>query len=982
MQPTSREIEEVVVEVNTGFFTVPKERSTGSYVHIDGELLNRSVGSNILDRLDGVTKGAIFNTADMGKTRLRNQASIGIRGISTINGNAEPLIILDNFPYEGDIDDINPDDIESVTVLQDAAAASIWGARAGNGVIVLTSKMGKAGQPMRIQWRNDASISAKPDLYYTPTIPMGEWIGIEKFQFDNNLWNGVINQRYTYITPVVDILLSHREGKMNDTERDAALARLAGQDVREDLSRYVYRNSSLLRSALSLQGGQERMRYYLSTGIDRNNGQLHRQGSTRYTVNSRNTFELWKDRLSMDASVSLTDIRSSSGGNVYYPTLYSRLADDDGNHLSVGGGRLYRQRYIDTVGEGLLLDWNMRPLDEIGLTTVSSAATAYQLQTGMDFKIAKGLTFTGAYRYMSRVDNAEIYTDPGSFDVRSNINLFSRIDYSTGAVTSAVPDGGTFRETSYRKASHHARGQLSYDRQWGIHRISALGGMEINQLKGRDAYSALWLGYDPDTESYTPVDYTALYRIITTGGNSRIGGSPTNPYRLHTVDRSRLYFGNAAYHFDQRYGATFSIRKDEANIFGAEANMRGKPFWSLGGLWHIHNEKFFSLSFLDKLSLRVTTGAMGNVSTASAYITSTVASGTNIHSGEIYQTISTPPNPSLSWEKVQMSNFGLDFGFFGNRLSGSIEHYRKQSTGLLSSAPIHPSSGVSTLYGNWSSLSARGWDLTVQSKNLQGKLSWRTDMLLSSAADEITQYKLKPSNDRDYMTSTLGLGYYPIEGRPLYSLFSFESAGLDAMGDPQGYVDGMLSKDYVAIYTQTPLADFVYHGRATPSMFGSLRNTFAYGGIELSFNIFYKLGYHFRREALSSSVIYSRANYNTAIFQPDYTYRWQQTGDELHTDVPRLQFPLDNNRESFYQFSETLVEKGDHIRLRDIRLSHAVEPRHFMKGVRRIEAYFFATNLGILWRANRYGIDPDTVPGLSLSFPTPSSYSLGVTLNF
>ena len=982
MRPTAREIEEVVVEVNTGYFSVPKERATGSYAHIDGTLLNRSIGSNILDRLDGVTKGAIFNTADMGKTRLRNQASIGIRGISTINGNAEPLIILDNFPYEGDIDDLNPDDIESVTVLQDAAAASIWGARAGNGVIVLTSKTGKLRQPMRIQWRNDASVSAKPDLYYTPTIPMAEWVGIEKFQFDNNLWNGIINQRYTYITPVVDVLLSHRDGDLSDTERDEALARLAGQDVRKDLSRYVYRHSSLLRSALSLQGGQERMRYYLSTGIDRNNGQLHRQGSTRYTINSRNTFELWKDRLSLDASVSLTDTRSSSGGNVYYPTLYSRLADDDGNHLSVGGGRLYRQRYIDTVGGGLLLDWNMRPLDEVDLTTVSTAATAYQLQSGLDFHIANGLKFTGAYRYMSRAEHAEIYADPEAFDVRNNINLFSRIDYTTGAVTSAVPDGGTFREVSYRKASHHARGQLSFDRQWGVHHVSALAGAEINQLKGQDAYSALWLGYDPDTESYTPVDYTALHRIITTGGNSRISGSPANPYRLHTIDRTRLYFGNAAYHYDQRYGVTFSIRKDEANIFGAEANMRGKPFWSVGGLWHVHHEKFFDLSFVDKLSLRATTGAMGNVSTASAYTTSTVASTPYVYSGNVYQSISTPPNPSLSWEKIRMSNFGIDFAFFGNRLSGSIEHYRKKSTDLLSSAPIHPSSGVSTLYGNWSSLSAKGWDLVLHSKNLRGKLDWHTDILLSTVKDEVTDYKLKPSNERDYMTSNLGLGYYPIEGKPLYSLFSLRSAGLDANGDPQGYLDGEVSKEYNLLYNSTKLSDFVYHGRATPSVFGSVRNTFAYRNVELSFNIAYRFGYYFRRSGLSSSAVYAASNYSTGIFQADYDNRWQKEGDEGHTRVPRLQFPLNANRESFYQYTEDLIEKGDHIRLRDLRLAYHLLPKTQMGGIKKVEVYFFASNLGILWRANKHHIDPDMIPNQSLIFPTPGNYAAGLTLNF
>ncbi|MBL1411593.1 TonB-dependent receptor plug domain-containing protein, partial [Sphingobacterium faecale] len=195
LERDTKQIDTVAIVAETGYFKVPEERATGSFVHIDNKLLSRTVGSNILERLNGVTRGLIFNNNQVGATTFAsNRPSMSIRGISTLFANAEPLIILDNFPFEGDINTINPEDIESITVLQDAAASSIWGARAGNGVIVLTSKKGRFEQPLKVSVRTDMSISEKPNLYYNPTIPMNEVIDIERFLYGEGAWDGTINQ--------------------------------------------------------------------------------------------------------------------------------------------------------------------------------------------------------------------------------------------------------------------------------------------------------------------------------------------------------------------------------------------------------------------------------------------------------------------------------------------------------------------------------------------------------------------------------------------------------------------------------------------------------------------------------------------------------------------------------------------------------------------------------------------------------------------
>ena len=263
---TVRTIEEVSI-IETGYFRVPQERATGSFVHIDQELLSRTVGSNILDRLEGVTRGLIFNQSNMGATVFAsNSPSMSIRGISTLHANGEPLIILDNFPYEGNINSINPEDIESVTVLQDAAAASIWGARAGNGVIVLTSKSGRYEQPLKVSLRTDRSISEKPDLYYNPSIPISEYIEIERYLYEQGAWNGRINQVHSYITPTIEALLAHRNGHISESEMEARIAQLKTRDVRRDLNKYVYRPTGLYKAALNFKGGSKQHNYYLSAG--------------------------------------------------------------------------------------------------------------------------------------------------------------------------------------------------------------------------------------------------------------------------------------------------------------------------------------------------------------------------------------------------------------------------------------------------------------------------------------------------------------------------------------------------------------------------------------------------------------------------------------------------------------------------------------------------------------------------------------------
>ncbi|NGM90514.1 hypothetical protein G5B35_24755, partial [Parapusillimonas sp. SGNA-6] len=386
-----------------------------------------------------------------------------------------------------------------------------------------------------------------------------------------------------------------------------------------------------------------------------------------------------------------------------YNVLYDRLADDQGNPLSIGGWNRFRQSYIDTAGNGLLKDWNYRPLQELGMNTFRNDDLSYQVNTTLRVRPFDWLTLSVRYRYAAGNGNLYSVWSEEAFQMRNMFNQFSTIDRMTNIVTTAIPSGGQLNTTRHASDHHNARIQADLNHSWGRHKMAVLGGAEVNSLSGLSEIDATRLGYQSGTETFTPIDLTGRYPQYHLSSLGTLSVAPIQPTRDRSVNRNVLLFGNASYTYSDRYTATISVRKDEANIFGVEANRRGKPFWSSGLLWHIHEEDFARVPWLQRLSLRGTHGMMGNVSTASAYLTSMGAFTPYFYTDRVYQSISTPPNPMLSWEKVQMTNVAVDFALWQGGLSGSVERYFRKSTDLLSYNPMAPSSGVSQLYGNWSS---------------------------------------------------------------------------------------------------------------------------------------------------------------------------------------------------------------------------------------------------------------------------------------
>lgn len=967
LEPKDNNLKEVEI-VSTGYQNIPKERATGSFTLVDNKLLNRAVSPDLLSRLKGVTNGLLIDG------QSGNPAGISIRGRSTIFSDTTPLIVLDNFPYSGDLSTLNPNDIENVTLLKDAAAASIWGVRAGNGVLVITTKKGKLNQKPSVNFNSNITIGGKPDLFYQQQLSSSEFVDLEQFLFNKGAYNAALRNNYATISPVVVILQKLKLNQLTQEQTNNLLDGYRKIDVRDQQSQYYYRKSLQQQYHMDLSGGGTNQTYYLSAGFDQNLPTAVNLSNSRFTLKASTTHKFLDDKLKFSTDITFSNTKTeNTNTRGYVPYLpYEQIADANGNPLATLTGNGLRALYTDTAGNGNLLDWKYRPLDELRnkYNTYTSRLTDYRMELGLSYKILSPLSISANYQfYRSNTDGENTY-DQDSFYARNMVNTYTRINSGTGEVARPVPKGDIYTPSYASTHSNFGRIQLNFDQTFmDKHQVSAIAGYEIRAEDYK--YNSVTLyGYNPETATNTQIDFLTVFPFYYGYQSSAIG---KNTYQEGTTDRYRSYYANASYTYDGRYIVSGSYRKDESNLFGVKANQKGVPLWSAGIAWNLHKESFFDLNWLSMLKLRTTYGYNGNVNrSVSACLTAQPGFYANAYDTN-FSNIINPPNDALKWERIENLNFGLDFSSKTNRISGSLEYYVKKGMDLIGSSPIAPQTGVSLFTGNTADTKTKGIDLQVNSKNLDRAFKWSSSFILNYVKDKITDYKTDPGTNSNIISPILST-LTPLKGYPINAVFGFKWAGLDNQGNPVGYVNGEKSTDYTRILNSNDPNELEFFGSAMPTVFGGLRNTFSYKFIELSFNISYKLGYYFRKPSLVNQYL-NGGQYKL----PDYDRRWQKPGDELTTTVPSMIYPANFNRDNFYSASAVQVLKGDQIRLQDIQLNFNFGKAEFKRlPFSNLNVYLYANNLGLLWKANHDGIDPDFTTG----YPTPRSIALGVKASF
>lgn len=947
---------------STGFQTLSKERATGSFVAIDNELVNRRVSTNILDRLEDITSGLIFNRA--GAT----SDPISIRGRSTIFANAQPLIVIDNFPYDGPLENINPNDVESMTVLRDAAAASIWGARAGNGVIVITTKSGKQNQKQRISFNINTNIIESPDLFYEPIMSGSELVDVHSLLFSRGVFaNNELSPFRFPLPPAVETLIAARDGIISEEQKLMELDAFRANDSRRDLEKYFYRPAVNQQYALNFTGGSINHGYAFSVGYDNNREPIVGNHNDRLTLNSRNNWKLFSEKLSVDLGIYYTQTGSFKTTDPPGPlesVIYERLSDGSGMPLPIVRG--YSTRFVNSLDDRLL-DWRYFPLEEIGALDHRNSFRDIRLNAGLSYKINEDLKIEALHQFWQGVRTLEEHSPINTYFTRNLINLFTQT-LEDGGLLNAVPVGDILQWGLSQSKSHNFRSQIHYNKSINDHEITALGGFEIKDWV-TEARATRFYGYNRDLGTNLPVDFANLYRnfhfpLLQT----RI---PSGESSTGTTERFVSYYMNAAYHFKRKYGISASARRDASNLFGVETNQKAVPLWSVGGSWILSEERFFSSSIIDFLKFRTTYGYNGNVDRTVSSLTTALffGGGANRLTGLPFAQVSNPPNPNLRWERIAITNLGLDFAAFSDKIFGNIEYYRKRGSDLIGVRPFPSSSGVSTFRGNFAGTKTTGIDLVLNSLNINTpNFSWNTTFLYSWINEKVTSYD-QESPVLTYMSLADGSGpATPLMGRPLFSVYSFPWGGLDpSTGQPMGILNGEPSTDYGAIISSTSPENMIFHGSARPTHFGAVRNDLNYKGFSLSVNVAFRLGYYFRNRSVDYNELL-----NGRITHADFSERWQGPGDELITYVPAFPDGLNPNRDNIYRFSSIHVERGDHFRLQDIRFSYSWPVfQNKSVSIKNAEVYAYANNLGIIWKATKAEIDPDfpfTRPLRSIAF--------------
>lgn len=982
-------LDEVVI---TGYQTLKKERAAGSFAKPKLEVVeNRTNSMNVLDRLDGLVPGLTINKAP-------GAESVLIRGLSSINATRSPLYVVDGMQMN-DISSINPLDIEDITVLKDAMASSIWGSRASNGVIVITTKRGKVGEKIRVTYDTFTNMQGKPDLGYLPGLSSKQFIETAKEIFDPVTYPA--SEAYAYanlssdgVAPHEDILYNQYLGNITDAQANAMLNNLASINNLKQISDLWYRNAYLMNHTLSLSGGSNAYSFYGSFSYTDTHSNRPGEKNNTYKVNLRQDLNLNKNihlYLITDLNKNNTEAkRNINIGNRFYP--YQLFRDGAGNNISIP----YMQYFSEQTRQdyeaisGINLDYN--PLDEFNYGYTKGDALLARITGGLTLDLLPGLKFEGVYGYIKGNTKTKTYDDAKSYLVRSEAIQFTVADGSGDPVYYLPTTGGKYSIDNLNTSNWVVRNQLTYEKNFmDKHLLTLLLGQEAQEQLTTTNGSTV-RGYNEDLQTYSALDYATLGTIglINPVVPNTVGVSIlNNDFFSESESRTRFtsYYANLAYTYDKKYSVNGSWRIDRSNLFGLDKSAQAKPVWSLGLKWLVSNEGFMeNSSWIDHMALRATYGITGNApapGTASSYDIVKADNAAYWPNG-VGSIIASPANAKLTWESSKTLNAGLDFSLLNNKLSGSIDVYTKKTTDLIGRFKTNIFTGYASTIGNFGDMENKGIELGLTSVNIQNKnFSWASRFVLSYNKNKIT----KLDTQIPVTTGNQKIGYQFLPGYSAFAVFAYKYAGLDDTGDPQIVLaDGSITKAPNATLAE----DVVYKGTTQPVWNGGFTNTLQYKGFVLSANIVYSLGHVMRRPVntfYTGRLTHSNVSYFNTYWggnvSAEFYDRWKNPGDENITDIPSYEpnSALSRSRRDvgYYINGDLNVVSASSIKLRDITLSYSL-PESVLNQIKADEITLRLQMSNImLWKANKYGIDPEFIG----SMPTnQNSVALGLRVAF
>ncbi|SMC86897.1 SusC/RagA family TonB-linked outer membrane protein [Pedobacter africanus] len=950
--PFNQMLENVVV--STGYQSLPRERAAGSFGVIKQATLDKRSNVNILSYLEGQVPGLL--TGADGRITIRGQSTL-------VNANKDPLIVLDGFPIERSVESINPNDVESITVLKDASAASIWGVRAANGVIVIQTKRGQSAvKPLDISFSSTLSLTQTSDLAKLPYASTASFIELEKYKVDNNLTFFTGKPRPA-ITPVVDAYLNNPSGAA------ALVGPLQQINSYQEFKDLFMSPANRQQYALNIAGKGEKSTHRASFSYDKVNAEFKHNSTERLLGDLFETLTLLPSlKAELGLNFVLNNTRNNGMGFSDLKTLlpYQRIVGDNGVYLPQPQ-TFYQGDKDALVASGYPYNWNYNLMQEYNNKDNKIISSGLNATAGLNYKIMEGLYALAAYQYESGTSTATNLYNEESYFTRNAVNFSTSV--KNNVITTGIPKGSIYRESIGRTYSHTFRGLLRFDNELTPqkHYLSAIAGMEVRAV-GSKLSNQTKYGYNPQSLQFARVNYNTMYTDIR-GSQQLI---PDETIFQDNLNRFVSFYSNAGYTYNDRYTLNASARLDKTNLFGSSDQYRNVWLWSAGLSWQLHKEAFLQHSVFNSLVLRASYGINGNVDrSTSPYLIANVA--TDQQTNQPYAYVANPQNPLLRWEKTTVTNLGLDFALLNGRLSGTLEYYHKLSDDLLGNATVNGTYGFNNAYINYASMKNRGADVRLSGQILNRNFKWNATLNYS--------YNQNTVKHVDFPQKTVGsyLAGVAQEGKPLDYLYSYKWAGLSANGWPQVFNEKGQAVDYKTDMAST-LA-LVYQGTATAPHYGALINEFSYKGFSVLTNFTFKMGHKFRVPVIQYEPIGDAAQVHK-----DWDLRWKKAGDEAFTNVPAAPTSITglNVYDRYARYADIQVETASLVRFRELLINYAFDAKLFRKTpFTRLNLGLQARNLAT-YKFNKAGLDPEYLvqDRNNIVLPPNPEYSLIIRANF
>ena len=1000
-----------VMIVEDGYNKLPRKDMVGAFSTVKADDIMMPAYQSIDQMLQGKVAGmSVVNTS----ARVGASPKITIRGTSTILGNSDPLWVVDGVIQEdplsidmssaitsdmreligNQISWLNPQDIDNITVLKDASATAIYGSKASNGVIVITTKKGTPG---RISVNYNTNISVRE----RPTYEMYDFMNsYERIQFSKEAYEAGVRyqaeplpQIYTY----EGLMAMFNKRMITEDQFSYYLQRL--ETVNTDWFDLLTRNAVSQSHNLSVSGGTDKYTYNASLGYQDNKGyeigNENDQITARLSINSN-----INEKLSINAQLN-GSVRNSdgygAGTNPYtYAMNTSRAipAYEENGDLAFYSN-YYTYQYNTLLGGKNQYSYNI--FNEMENSYSSNVGTNFNASLNISYKILSWLTYNGTASMAISNNKSESYAGEKTAQVE---RLYRGYAYGTEKAGSdrfnaaLMPYGGVLNQANSQGVSYSTSHRLQFSKEFNEnHRLNAMLGMEIRSSESVSEGNTAW-GFVPERGSILvsptlPENFKPIGSDVTIGWGalSQLYNGAWN--KMSTTTNYMSFFATVAYAYRNRYVVNINVRSDASNRFGQDVNRQFDPTWSFGASWKVAQEPIVmeKLPWLDQLNLRASYGIQGNVVNSLSPEMIVRYQGLLQSYNEYYLTISSLPNKQLKWERTKSLNLGADIALFG--VTMNLEYYQRRSNAIIRQ-DIAQEYGMSTMPLNGGMIKNSGLEATVNFTPIR-----TNDMAWTIGLNAGKNWNKSESDDRTAKADELthinylnGSSDRPLKkGYPLSAFWSYKFTGLDGR---TGYptFEHATYEDVDGDGTVDPTTFLVYSGQSEPDFSGGFNTRLRWKDFNIGIDFAVALGAKKRLPNPYSTFTYGKMPDIFSNLSKELNNRWKEPGDEKHTNIPslytsvrdlyNLNLPngLYDNIYSMWAQSDIRVADASFLRCTQVTLSYNV-PRTLCQkiGLARIQLSANINNLFVIASDDWKGYDPEL--GYSIQ---PRIYSLGLSL--